>query len=285
MSRKQYRPLQAVPVEPELPAREPFSVRSVSTTPHGRKEQVRLDPASFGCRRLAAELGDAWVSLVAADRLADRSTSLYRDDIRRFCEFVDRTHAEPKKVTLASVDVGLTDAYELSLIATAPETSDVPARASSRLFVLIVWAAQRLKMDVDPRLVERAQQPPLARRRRQTVLSDYPNAERVAIERTARSDVTRLRRDIAARRPLLEKGVDPGDGGWDVLANLVVRAAAGVLTADELRLNLPLRTAWSSVFGSRLGTPYLRSLASARMTATSSPSASQRYSNEASWRT
>ncbi|MDQ6910937.1 MAG: hypothetical protein M3Z84_09185 [Actinomycetota bacterium] len=171
MSRKQYRPLQAVPVEPELPAREPFSVRSVSTTPHGRKEQVRLDPASFGCRRLAAELGDAWVSLVAADRLADRSASLYRDDIRRFCEFVDRTHAEPKKVTLASVDVGLTDAYELSLIAAASETSDVPARASARLFVLIVWAAQRLKMDVDPHLVERARQPPLARRRRQTVLS------------------------------------------------------------------------------------------------------------------
>ncbi|MDQ6910936.1 MAG: recombinase family protein, partial [Actinomycetota bacterium] len=43
----------------------------------------------------------------------------------------------------------------------------------------------------------------------------------------------------------MEKGVDPGEGGWEVLANLVVRAAAGVLTADELRLNLPLR--WSEL--------------------------------------
>jgi len=245
VSRKQYRPLQAVAVEPELPPHEPFSVRSVSTTPHGRKEQVRLDPASFRCRRLAAALADAWVSLVAADRLADRSTSLYRDDIRRFCDFVDRTHAEPQKVTLAGVDVGLTDAYELSLVAASSETSDMPARASSRLFVLIVWAAQRLKMEVDPRLVERAKQPPLTRRRRQTVLSDYPNAERAVIERTARSDVTRLRRDIAARRGLLEKGVDPGEGGWEVLANLVVRAAAGSLTVGELRQNLPQR--WSEL--------------------------------------
>ncbi|NJP78309.1 hypothetical protein HCK01_13435 [Streptomyces sp. AA8] len=55
----------------------------------GREQVSRIDPAAFGCSRLAAELADEWVEYVAATNVTFGPAGAYKRAIDRFCKAVD----------------------------------------------------------------------------------------------------------------------------------------------------------------------------------------------------
>lgn len=146
-------------------------------------------------------------------------------------------------------------AFEKDLRDRYPSDSPRPHVLAGTLLLLISHHAAR-DPKVPERLRRRAEGSPTFRRATGKPLDEFTNAERLAMQEAAKADIRALEKRLARGQALLAEGVDPRQGGWESLANLVWAARHRILTTDALQANLPDRlTGWSEPLKELAGSP------------------------------
>jgi hypothetical protein len=220
-------------------------MRVLSVQRRDRDRRCRIDPSSYRCSALVAELADEAINYVRKASLAHPWH--YAAAVRSFGAFADEylrgRGVSPAEVTLTGSQVDLSEViyeWEGWLRQRYGLRSGRPYQLTGCILQLL---SQRAAHDpsVPQRLRLRAEGRATFRKGRSNVLDEFSNAERLALQRTARDDIRVLEQRLDRGRALLAAGADPrhGHGGWWEPANLVWAARHGILTSAALQANLP----------------------------------------------
>jgi hypothetical protein len=237
----------------------PAGIRAVQSQHRDTVRTYRVDPQMFACSLLAAQLADEWVRYARVAALADGSR--YAITIRGFAAFTDRwcrsAGADPGAARLDGGPVDLTGIirdWETALRQQHGPRSQQPYQSAVALFALIGQRAAR-DPGVSERLRALAAARPMFGKGATTPLDEFSNAERLALRKMARADITALEARLARGTALLARGADPRLHGWGEPANLVWAARHGILTTAALHAGLPEKvTAWPAAVRQMLGT-------------------------------
>jgi integrase len=241
---------------PEPDAR--VGVRAVQSRHRDTVRTYRIDPQAFACPLLAGQLADEWVRYARVTALADGAR--YATAIRSFAAFAGQwclpAGADPGAARLDGGPVDLTAIirdWQTALRQEHDPRSEQPYQNTVALFTLIGLRAAR-DPDVDERLRALAASRPMFGKGAATPLDEFSNAERLALRKMARADITGLEARLARGQALLAGGADPHLHGWDKPANLVWAARHGILTTAALHEGLPAKaTAWPAGVRQLLG--------------------------------
>jgi integrase len=222
-------------------------VRAVQSRHRDTVRTYRIDPQAFSCSLRAGQLADEWVRYARVTALADGSR--YAVTIRSFAAFAGRwclsAGADPGAARLDGGPVDLTAVirdWQVALRQEHDPRSEQPYQSTVALFTLIGQRAAR-DPGVDERLRALAASRPMFGKGAATPLDEFSNAERLALRKMARADITALEARLARGQALLADGADPRLHGWDEPANLVWAARHGILTTAALHAGLPAKAA------------------------------------------
>jgi hypothetical protein len=219
-----------------------IGVRAVQSQHRDTVRTYRVDPQMFTCSLLAAQLADERVRYARVTALADGSR--YAVTIRSFAGFTDRwcrsAGADPAAARLDGGPVDLAEVirgWEVALRQKHGPRSQRSYQSTVALFTLI---SQRAAWDpgVDERLRALAAARPMFGKGATTPLDEFSNAERLALRKMARADITALEARLGRGKALLASGADPRLHGWGEPANLLwaapgsSRAAGGSPTGS-----------------------------------------------------
>ncbi|MGH3159373.1 MAG: hypothetical protein ACRDNF_22755, partial [Streptosporangiaceae bacterium] len=235
-----------------------IGVRAVQSRHRDTVRTYRVDPQAFTCSLLAAQLADEWVRYARVTSLADGSR--YAITIRSFAGFAGQwcqsAGADPAAARLDGGPIDLTGIIRDWQTAVRQEhspRSQQPYQSAVALFTLIGQRAAR-DPGVDERLRALAAARPMFGKGATTPLDEFSNAERLALRKMARADITALEARLARGTSLLAGGADPRLHGWGEPANLVWAARHGILTTAALQAGLPEKvTAWPPAVRAMLG--------------------------------
>ncbi|MFJ5819843.1 hypothetical protein ACIQGT_39050 [Streptomyces sp. NPDC093108] len=212
----------------------------------GHATRHSVDPASFRCSVLAAQLADEAVEYVRKMALANSGCG-YLMAVRKFAAFTDArlgTAAASARLDGGTVDLPeVIHEWETALRQEYELRSKAPGRQVGALLTLIAQRADR-DQAVPERLRRRALAPPVFRSPKTKPLDEFSNAERIDLRDAARRSVRDLEERLARGRDLLARGSDPREGGWRDLANLAWASSEGLLTVASLAENLPVKWKW-----------------------------------------
>jgi hypothetical protein len=213
------------------------------TRPGGTTAPVVLDPATFGCARLVAELGRAWVRHESMGAGRHASAKEWRASVVAFGRHVDAVCPAAATMSVAAISVEVLHGYEAALAARCPAYSDLPAKRASQLFALL----RSVEFDhpgvldraVAARLGERTARP---NNRQGLPVADFGDGERLRLIEAARSSALGTEERIRRGRTLVAyaDGSDHASDGWG-WPQVVAAAARRELTVSGLRAVLPRR--------------------------------------------
>jgi hypothetical protein len=208
----------------------------VVTNARGHPVASRLDPQRYRCARLAAQLADEWVELVATDRLAFGTCRRYLESIAAFCTHVDATVPHAVRASLATATPDLLDAvtdWMRTLVARHAAGSRRPAQRVTMIRTLIERRAMHPDRPVTPRF-DGWRKGALGLRRGTTrEVDEFTRADKATLITAAWNQVRAVERRLATGRALAAAGSDPTTHGWDSVASLAWAVHHGVLTTTE----------------------------------------------------
>ncbi|WP_436952221.1 hypothetical protein [Streptomyces sp. SudanB182_2057] len=233
-------------MRPPEPSR--IGVRQVVTAEtSGRKAVVRVDPGTFTCTGLAAELADEWIELMAATGYGAASCRQYRQAIVDFCRRVEESLPDARAASLAREDLGLHRAvaeWIRRLPARHPPGSRTPAMLAGRVRALVARRIQHPDRPVASCLYGWVDGDLGLRRGRTQELDEFTRADKRKLVHAAWADCQAIAGRIRAGRALAALGIDPADGGWSEPANLLWAVANDAWSPRQIAERLP---SWESM--------------------------------------
>ncbi|MFE0695681.1 hypothetical protein [Streptomyces sp. NPDC058869] len=208
----------------------------------GEKITSMIDPRSFACSTLAAELADEWVELASAAALGISSVNAYRRTVINFCEHVDSTVPRPRSASFARGEPDLHFAVTewLRLLPAQYKTgSRDPGWSAGRLRSLIARRIEHPDREVVGHLHGWVKGSVGLSRGETEELDEFTRADKKRLVQAAWADRLATEARIRAGWALAATGTDPAEGGWDVPANLLWALAHNAWTCKEISSNLP----------------------------------------------
>jgi|ThiBio_1000_plan_1041568.scaffolds.fasta_scaffold00807_5 hypothetical protein len=209
----------------------------------GVSRVIVFDPAAFGCRTVAAELGDEWVDYVALTGVRAGTARSYRRAMNSFCRFIDDNLADvsaPASMARADPDLGsVLLAWEDTLASGWAQRSTHPATAATNIRTLINRRSQHPEREVAPGLRGVAAGQHALHGGSTRELDEYSRADKAALVHAAWADIGHLEQRISAGWALAASGGHPAQRGWLNVPNLLWGLAHDVVTPREIAKNLP----------------------------------------------
>ncbi|MDG5809301.1 hypothetical protein P9869_43210 [Streptomyces ossamyceticus] len=207
-----------------------------------------INPADYRCSVLAAQLADEWVKITRALGIGDGGAN-YGGSVRKFAAFTDEyvraRGLDPADVRLDRDEIDLVEviyAWEEALRREFPQSKQPYTLVKALLAMIEQRAASGAR--VCENLQARTQAPTAFRAPRGKPLDEFTNAERIALRDAARAQVRATEARLHRGRDLLAAGMDPRDGGWRSLPNLLWAARAGLINSKVLKRELPSEPKW-----------------------------------------
>ncbi|MFF6829858.1 hypothetical protein [Streptomyces longwoodensis] len=218
-----------------------IGIRTLTWNRRGAKANHFIDPGKYQCSVLAAQLADEWITYTRSMALANGGADI-ANAVRAFTRFVDKylptLGVDPAEARMDGYAVDLVEvihAWEEDLREHHGLRSNSPYAKTNSLLTLIEQRALK-DTSMPEALRVRAQAPPAYPPQRGEPLDEFSNAERIALRDSARDAVRALEARLARGRDLLERGIDPREGGWHEPANLLWAAAhPSLLTVKVLK--------------------------------------------------
>ncbi|NUK26029.1 hypothetical protein [Streptomyces lunaelactis] len=229
--------------KPRAPEPGRIGIREViAAEGNGDKAVVSIDPQSFTCTTVAAELADEWLELMTSATFSLGLARGFRRTVVDFCEHVDATVPRAAEASLALGDPDMHFAVTewLRLLPSRYKTgSREPGWSAGRLRSLIARRIEHPDRKVAGHLngwVKGA----LGLRRGQTEeLDEFTRADKQKLVRAAWADRLATEARIRSGRALAVSGTDPAEGGWFVPANLLWAIFHGAWSCEEIAERLP----------------------------------------------
>ncbi|MGX9228946.1 hypothetical protein ACWV95_27485 [Streptomyces albus] len=212
------------------------------TDGQGRLRTVTFDPTRFTCEKLAGELADEWVELIADGNYGPTSATHYRQTIDAFCTHVDATVPRPHQATLGATEPDLHHAvteWVCLLPSRHKPGSRTPAWHAGRLRTLIGRRSLHAERAVAGHFHGWLEGALGLRRGESTELDEFSRADRKKIIQAAWTARLEVERRLARGWKLVACGQDPREGGWTEEANLLWAIAHNTLNCTQISKALP----------------------------------------------